>query len=290
MESGIAQGIEQLSLATFTTLAPAAVVAFILLTIYGIVLVKEEETKKRLHHFLIIPLAFCLIGLIASTNHLGKPSNALYVLAGIGRSPLSNEVAASVAFAGIAWIYWLAGFSERVTTRQLRFAIPLALVAGAAQIWFTSSAYSIETIASWELPFTQVNQVLSALLGGSFLFLFTLSWSRQNCDGPILVGTLAGASASTVALLISELVQSTYLYELYSTTAPLVDVFPQYPLFIAASTLLLIAAVILTLLWKRQGRLLNRKCATIALVLAFAGVFIARFSFYCTYLNVGLVV
>ena len=290
MESGIAQGFEQLSLALFTTFAPAAVVAFILLTLYGVVYVKEEETRNRLHHFLIIPLAFCLIGLIASTNHLGKPANALYVLAGIGRSPLSNEVAASVAFAGVAWIYWLAGFSDRVSVRQLRIAIPLAIVAGIAQIWFTSNAYNIETISSWSLAFTQINQILSAFLGGSFLFLFTLAMANQDCDAPILLTTLICAGASTAALLVSELIQSSYFYELTSSTTSLIEVFPQYPLLIAMSTLLLIAAVILTLLWKRQGRLLNRKCATIALVLAFGGVFIARFSFYCAYLNVGLVV
>ena len=289
MQSGISQGIEQLSLALFTTLAPAATVAFLLLTFYGVVYVKDESRKRQLHHFLIIPIAFCLVGLIASTNHLGKPSNALYVLAGIGRSPLSNEVAASVAFAGVAWIYWLAGFSDRVTVRQLRIAIPFAVIAGAAQIWFTSNAYNIGTIASWSLPFTQINQILSALLGGSFLFLFTLAMGRQNCDTPILLTTLAGAGISTAALLISELIQSTYLYKLSSTTTPLMSVFPQYPALIGLSTILLIAAVIFTMLWKRQRRLLNRKCASLALALAFAGVFIARFSFYCAYLNVGLV-
>ena len=84
MESGIAQGFEQLSLALFTTFAPAAVVAFILLTLYGIVYVKEEETRKRLHHFLIIPLAFCLIGLIASTNHLGNPRTPCTFLRALG--------------------------------------------------------------------------------------------------------------------------------------------------------------------------------------------------------------
>lgn len=290
MESGITQGVEQLSLALFTTFAPAAVVAFLLLTFYGVVYVKDEQTRRRLHHFLIVPLAFCLIGLIVSTNHLGKPSNALYVLSGIGRSPLSNEVAASVAFAGVGWIYWLAGFSDRVSLRQLRIAIPLAVITGAAQIWFTSNAYHMNTIASWALPFTQINQILSAFLGGSFLFLFTLAVARQDCAAPILLTTLICAGISTAALFVSELIQSNCFYLLSSTTAHLGDVFPQYPLFIAVSTLLLITAAVLTLLWKRQGRLLNRNCATIALALALGGVFVARFSFYCAYLNVGLVV
>lgn len=289
MESGIAQGFEQLSLACFTTLAPSAVVAFILLTFYGIVYVKDEGTRKRLHHFLIIPLIFCLIGLIASTNHLGKPSNALYVLAGVGRSPLSNEVAASVAFTGIAWIYWLAGFSERISIRQLRGAIPFAVIAGIAQIWFTSNAYSIATIASWSLVFTQVNQILSALLGGSFLFLFTLAMAHQTCEKPILQATLLCAGASTLVLLVSELLQSNCFRTLSSTTSTLTDTFAYYPAFIAVATLLLLAACVSTFFWSRTGTLPSRKQTSLALTLTLCGIFLVRFSFYCAYLNVGLV-
>ncbi len=289
METGIAQGLEQLSLSLFTALTPAGTFAYIALTLYGLSLGTNEEAERRLHHYLIIPLAFCLIGLIASTNHLGKPANALYVLAGIGRSPLSNEVAASVVFTGLAWIYWLASFSDRMSMRRLRFVIPLTTLAGIAQIWFTANAYHVVTISSWLLPSTQINQILSAFLAGSFLFLLTLAIARHECSRKILRIIFLIMAFSTVLLLISEIVQSIHFYYLTSTTSQLTELFPQYLPLIALSTLFLLFAVFFAIRWNKQAGVLDIRRTGFIALLAFAGILVARFSFYCAYLNVGLV-
>ena len=290
METGVAYGIRQLTLALFTTLAPAGSICIILLLIYGLFFIKDTATKKHLHHFLIVPLAFCLIGLIASTNHLGKPSNALYVLMGVGRSPLSNEVLASAVFVGMTWIYWLAGFSKKIEIKHLRIALPFVIVAGLAQIWFTSFAYNINTISTWSLIYTQVNQILSALIGGSVLFIFTLAFAKIGQNRNVTLTFITITCASTAILFVSELLQNAAFSTLTSTTTSLTEVFPQYMLFIATSTLLLLIACVLLLVFKRKDLLTYRRYTLIVLVITFLGIFIARFSFYCTYLNVGLVV
>lgn len=288
METGIAQGLEQLSLSIFTTLSPVGTIAFLALTCFGFIRIEDEAEVKRFFHFLVIPLSACLIGFIASTTHLGKPSNALFVLTGVGRSPLSNEVAASVVFFGLAWIFWLAGFSDRVRSRHLRTVFPFIVATALGQLWFTSSAYSIFTISSWYLPYTQVNQIFSALLGGCFLFLFTMAVAKQPCGRRAAMTAVATSALSTVALLISELMQSTRFLGLSSTTYSLVELFPQYPGLIIASTVLLIASVLLGFIWNGKGGMLSWKQNGIILLLSFAGIFIARFSFYCAYINVGL--
>ncbi len=290
METGIAQGFKQLTLALFTTLAPAGSICFIFLLVYGFFFIKSENAKRRLQRFLIIPLSFSLVGLIASTNHLGNPSNALYVLTGVGRSPLSNEVIASAAFVGIAWIFWLAGFSKKVTIKHLRCALPFAITAGLAQIWFTSFAYNIETISSWSLVFTPVNQILSALVGGCALSLFTLAFAEIDCSKTTATTIIIVACVSTILLFTSELIQSTVFYTLASTTTLLPEIFPQYPLFLAGSTILLFAACVLLLICKGRKNLSSR-CSTLAILfVTMLGIFLTRFTFYCTYLNVGLVV
>lgn len=52
----------------------------------------DEKGRARLAHATVIPLLVSMVGLVASATHLGTPANALYVLTGVGRSPLSNEV------------------------------------------------------------------------------------------------------------------------------------------------------------------------------------------------------
>ncbi len=113
MVTGIDQGLAQLSLVAFTTLMPSGALAFVAIAALLLSRRLAPAEAARLARFLIIPLAVAMLGLIASTNHLGKPGNTLYVLMGVGRSPLSNEVFATGLFVAFAWTAWLLSFSER---------------------------------------------------------------------------------------------------------------------------------------------------------------------------------
>lgn len=91
MGVGFSQGLAQVTLALFTTLAPAGMVAFCVMACVLLFGKLSEKQWERMSHFLVVPLAVAVVGFIGSATHLGKPSNALYVLAGIGRSPLSER-------------------------------------------------------------------------------------------------------------------------------------------------------------------------------------------------------
>ncbi len=90
-------GFDSFSLALFTTLAPAGVVAFIVLALVRLTCRNHDEAV-RVDRIIALPFAVTLIGFIASATHLGTPANALHVFSGVGTSPLSNEVLAAVIF------------------------------------------------------------------------------------------------------------------------------------------------------------------------------------------------
>ena len=89
--------LNEITLVLFTTIAPAGVMGYLTMAL-AIVLSRDEERAAAISRYLVVPLVLAISGLIASATHLGTPANALYVITGIGRSPLSNEVVAAVAY------------------------------------------------------------------------------------------------------------------------------------------------------------------------------------------------
>ena len=77
-------GLDNLSLALFTALAPAGVVAFIVLALARI-FSADHDRAVRIDRMIALPFAVALLGFIASATHLGTPANALHVFAGVAR-------------------------------------------------------------------------------------------------------------------------------------------------------------------------------------------------------------
>ena len=104
-------GFDAFSLALFTSLAPAGVVAFLTLALVRL-WSRDHAASVRLDRMIALPFSVVLVGFIASATHLGTPANALHVFSGIGRSPLSNEVMGAVTFLLLAGSYWMMAFKE----------------------------------------------------------------------------------------------------------------------------------------------------------------------------------
>ena len=289
VEVGIAQGFNQLSLTLFTAAAPAGALAFAAIAIVGITCISDIEQKERLRIFMIIPLLFAFFGLVASTNHLGRPANALFVLSGIGRSPLSNEVFAAVLFTGCGWLYWLLGFSDRFSVIKLRWLAVIAAVAAVAEVWFTANAYSVNTIATWSLPFTQINQIACALTGAGAITLFTLKLGWKQMPSALECRLLMGTLIVAVLGATVQVAQGFAFFGISSSMTSFAQAFPLYPLFIAGAIILVVGALAGALVaTKRASSPLSRKATTLVLALVMAGILVSRFTFYCSYLTVGL--
>lgn len=323
MPSGVDIALGEITLVLFTTLAPSGVVAFMLM---GLMIVRgnlDEALRRRINQFLSIPLVVSMAGLVASATHLGNPANALYVFAGVGRSPLSTEVFCAVVFLALAGVYWLHSFAERPRAGLQRLWMGVAMAAGCVFVTAVAFAYDAATIVSWHTAYTPAGLWLNALVGGPLLAL--LSLRAAGCSaaegrfGRVLVALSLVALAANVACYV---LQGCELAHMENSLTVASERVPRYGIMVAAFAALCLGAVALDGVALARARLagarlmgLRREAASdasagepvgasaekgsrstalplsravLACALAFAGIFIMRFAFYMTHMTVGL--
>lgn len=286
---GFEQGIEQVTLAFFTTLAPTGTLAFVIMACFLLFGKFDEQTSTRIQRLLIVPIAFGMIGFIFSASHLGKPSNALYVLRGFARSPLSDEVVASVVFFGLAWIYWYLCFSSRVPKALKCGVLGGACLAGIMQLLAISSAYSIETISTWNSAYVPANLILAGLQGAPLAAICVLSFANID-NRKSFVALLTIAALASVAAAICQTAQNADLSTIqsYYEFGAAANLVPWYGGAIAASALCSACSIIIDAISLAKSRKSLRIPSSLACLIMLAGIFFVRFAFYCMHLRAGL--
>lgn len=280
-------GFDGFSLAVFTSLAPAGVVAFLALAVARLA-VRDHAEAVRIDRMVSLPFAVVLVGFIASATHLGTPANALHVFSGVGRSPLSNEVLAAVVFLFLVGSYWMMAFKERFPDAIAKPWLVLASLAGIALIAGTALAYDVGTVPTWSTPYTPANLVLSALLAGPVLGALFLQIAQVRVRGlecALVVGAAVALVVGTIVLALHQAsLASVANYEF--TAAALA---PRYPAAIVAHFALGLAGVTVAGLSLRRVQparsTLALRIAASALVLA--AVFVTRLVFYNLHMTVG---
>lgn len=280
-------GLDNLSLALFTALAPAGVVAFIVLA-SARVLTADHDRAVRIDRVIALPFAVALLGFIASATHLGTPANALHVFAGVGSSPLSNEVLAAVVFLFLTGSYWMVAFKINFPDMLAKPWLIVACLAGIALLGCTSQAYAVRTVPTWNTPYTPANLLLAGLFEGavlSQLFLTAANVPLRRA-GAVLTGFAAGGFVANIAVMIA---QNTALGTIANNEFAATALAPGYSLVIALYALAGLAAVALDgwairAATSERARLIAR---IIASVLAFCAVFAARTVFYSLHMTVG---
>ena len=238
-----------------------------------------------------IPIVVTMVGLVASATHLGNPANALYVLAGVGRSPLSNEVASGVAFLGSAGVYWLTAFSVDGGRPRLR-RLALVAIAALGVIFVTAIAfaYDAETITSWHSPLVPISLWMNALVGGPLLALVGLAAAGFALSGsPLGRGLVVLAAAAWAANVVVYLLWGAQLPAFENALGSAADLSPVFgPLTAVFALLAGAGAALAARVVARPGACapLPRLCAAWALVAL--GLFAMRFAFYMTRMTVGL--
>ena len=288
----------EITLVVFTALAPSGILACVLCVLalmapQCIGSQFDEGARTRLSHLLALPLAVSMAGLVASASHLGTPSNALYVLSGIGRSPLSNEVACCVLFTALMGLYWLYSFSEKQRPwlcRTWRFAIVLA---GLAAVVSISRAYSAETILTWSHWSVPVSLCCSALGGAPLLALVTARLAKVDVTPTVAKRLIACGIVGALACAATCL--SWWDWAGSARNAVVMsarDLMPVQPLLIFVYTLLALGAYAMTMRELRRatsrGAHTRASRLAIACALYFAGLFALRFVFYMTHMTVGI--
>lgn len=280
-------GFDGLSLALFTSLAPAGVVAFLALALARLT-VRDHDAAVRIDRMVALPFAVVLVGFIASATHLGTPANALHVFSGVGRSPLSNEVLAAVVFLFLVGAYWMMAFKVRFPDVIAKPWLVLACVAGIALIIGTSLAYDVATVPTWSTPYTPANLVLSALLAGPVLGLLFLRMAhvRPQWLERLLVGCAAIALVGgTVVLGMHQASLSSIANNEFAASS----LVPYYSVAITAHLVLgtlgtITAVASLRHIQTDRVTLILRVAACIFVLVA---IFITRLPFYNLHMTLG---
>lgn len=279
----------ELPLALFTTLAPMGAGAFIALALAFFTTKFTDEQLKKIDRMTLIPLVVVLVGFAASFFHLASPMHAVGVFAGIGSSPLSNEILVGSIFVVLAVVYVIVALAGKLKGGARKGFAAVVALAAIVFACFTGMAYMMETIASWNSPLVIVQMLGFALVGGLPLGTLVLGLAGSLTDAlkgsfkmAALVVVVVGALLAVAGFCAQVMGVNDMMNPLVSG-ADLVAAVMTY--LVAAVICLVVAAVanIVALMGKSPVAL-----AGVGTVLAVVGIFLARLVFYAVQLSVGL--
>lgn len=279
----------ELPLALFTTLAPVGAGAFIALAVAFFTTKFSDEQLKKIDRMTTIPVVVLVAGFICAFFHLASPMHAFGVFAGLGASPLSNELLAGVVFAVLAIVYWIVALAGKLGEGARKGFSAVVAVMAVVFACFTGAAYMMETIASWNTPMVPVAVLGFSLLGGVSLGVLVLALSGALEDAAkggfkmaalvvLVIGLVLG-----VAGLLVQVMSVSGMGNALVDGADLVAA-ASAPMWIGVVCMVVAAAAAFMALRNTKSTAL----AAAAPVLAVVGVFAARLAFYAVQLSVGL--
>lgn len=279
----------ELPLALFTTLAPIGAGAFIALAVAFFTTKFSDEQLKKIDRMTTIPVVVLVAGFICAFFHLASPMHAFGVFAGLGASPLSNELLAGVVFAVLAIVYWIVALAGKLGEGARKGFAAVVAVMAVVFACFTGAAYMMETIASWNTPMVPVAVLGFSLLGGVSLGVLVLALSGALEDAAkggfkmaapvvLVVGLVLG-----IAGLLVQIMSVSGMGNALVDGADLVAA-ASAPMWIGVVCMVVAAAAAFMALRNSKSTAL----AVAAPVLAIVGVFAARLAFYAVQLSVGL--
>lgn len=279
----------ELPLALFTTLAPIGAGAFIALAVAFFTTKFSDEQLKKIDRMTTIPVVVLVAGFICAFFHLASPMHAFGVFAGLGASPLSNELLAGVVFAVLAIVYWIVALAGKLGEGARKGFAAVVAVTAVVFACFTGAAYMMETIASWNTPMVPVAVLGFSLLGGVSLGVLVLALSGALEDAAkggfkmaapvvLVIGLVLG-----VAGLLVQVMSVSGMGNALVDGADLVAA-ASAPMWIGVVCMVVAAASAFMALRNSKSTAL----AAAAPVLAIVGVFAARLAFYAVQLSVGL--
>ena len=226
---GLDFALNDICLAVFTTLAPGATLAYVVLACTLLFGKLDKRLHQRIESWLIVPLAVATIGLVASAAHLGTPSNALYVFRTVGSSPLATEVFSAVLFLGTSCSYWL-GCIYIEGHKALRSLWLLASIAAAVLfIVGTDLAYAMPTVITWDTVLAQAILPCTALacMTPLALLIYTCSgYTSKVRLMRVLAGISLVATAASCILMAMQHMELGTQRNAFGTAAELVPLYP----------------------------------------------------------------
>ena len=279
----------ELPLALFTTLAPIGAGAFVALAVAFFTTKFSDEQLRKIDRMTAIPVVVLVAGFICAFFHLASPMHAFGVFAGVGASPLSNELLAGVVFAVLAIVYWIVALAGKLGEGARKgFAVVVAVMA-VVFACFTGAAYMMETIASWNTPMVPVAVLGFSLLGGVSLGVLVLALSgalEDAAKGGFKMAALAVLVIGLVLGVVGLLVQVMNVSGMSNALVDGADLVAAASAPMWIGVVCMVVAAVAAFMSLRNSK--STALAAAAPVLAIVGVFAARLAFYAVQLSVGL--
>ena len=279
----------ELPLALFTTLAPIGAGAFIALAVAFFTTKFSDEQLKKIDRMTLIPFVVVLVGFICSFFHLASPMHAFGVFAGLGASPLSNELLAGVVFAVLAIVYWIMALAGKLGEGARKGFAAVVAVMAIVFACFTGAAYMMETIVSWNTPMVPVAVLGFSLLGGVCLGVLVLALSgalEDAAKGGFKMAALAVLVVGLVLGVAGLLVQVMSVSGMGNALVDGADLVAAASAPMWIGVVCMVVAAVAAFMSLRNSK--STALAAAAPVLAIVGVFVARLAFYAVQLSVGL--
>ena len=279
----------ELPLALFTTLAPIGAGAFIALAVAFVTTKFSDEQLKKIDRMTTIPVVVLVAGFICSFFHLASPMHAFGVFAGLGASPLSNELLAGVVFAVLAIVYWIMALAGKLGEGARKGFAAVVAVMAIVFACFTGAAYMMETIVSWNTPMVPVAVLGFSLLGGVCLGVLVLALSgalEDAAKGGFKMAALAVLVVGLVLGVAGLLVQVMSVSGMGNALVDGADLVAAASAPMWIDVVCMVVAAVAAFMSLRNSK--STALAAAAPVLAIVGVFVARLAFYAVQLSVGL--
>ena len=279
----------ELPLALFTTLAPIGAGAFIALAVAFFTTKFSDEQLKKIDRMTTIPVVVLVAGFICAFFHLASPMHAFGVFAGLGASPLSNELLAGVVFAVLAIVYWIVALAGKLGEGARKGFAAVVAVMAIVFACFTGAAYMMETIVSWNTPMVPVAVLGFSLLGGVSLGVLVLALSgalEDAAKGGFKMAALAVLVVGLVLGVVGLLVQVMSVSGMGNALVDGADLVTAASAPMWIGVVCMVVAAVAAFMSLRNSK--STALAAAAPVLAIVGVFAARLAFYAVQLSVGL--
>ncbi len=308
----------ELPLAVFTTLAPIGAAGFIAFALASFSAEYADGQAQCVDKMSLAPFAVALVGFAASMLHLANPLAAMGAIAGIGRSPLTNEIIVGGVFMVAAAVYVALAFTGKLAGVRKPLSAVIAVLA-VVFCAFVGFAYMIPTVSSWNSVMLPVEIVGYALVGGCAFGALAMvgggvgAEDAAGADGCVAAGvepkagtdaeTAAGAAAKADAEAVGKalriaavagavlaiVAEAAQLAALGNTATAVASgsalVAAVAPFAVIGLVLVSVAAAELV---RGFAKGMTRAIAVRALVEVAVGAFLIRLSFYAMYMSVGV--
>lgn len=165
-------------LVVFTVLAQTAVGAFLIMSLANLVVDSRVGVKDKVTRNMFFVWVLMGLGFMASSAHLGSPMRAMNALNQVGSSWLSNEILTGSLFFAFGGFYWLLDVLKKGPEGLRKVLMVLGMIAGVAFMYSMVNVYLINTVPTWDTPYTWWSFLLTVLVSGS-LFALILMHSAQ---------------------------------------------------------------------------------------------------------------